>query len=187
MLEVGSREVTGPAAAAFPDADYTGFDFHPGRNVDVVGDAHRLTSYFPSERKFDLIFSLACFQHFAMPWVVADQMVRLLKTGGTLYVETHFSYLSHERPWNFFQFSDMGLRVLFPPAMGMECIEAGFSNPMVGRFSALADPGLRLKPVPRLYCHSEYLGRKTRDVPGFERSQVSMDDVVGGTVYPKPS
>jgi hypothetical protein len=33
--------------------------------------------------------------------------------GGVLFVETHFSFSSHERPWHFFQFSDMALRVLF--------------------------------------------------------------------------
>jgi hypothetical protein len=41
ILEVGSREVTGQSEArkAFAAATYVGFDFHPGENVDVVGDA----------------------------------------------------------------------------------------------------------------------------------------------------
>jgi hypothetical protein len=62
-----------------------------------------------------------------MPWLVATEIAKLLKVGGVLFVETHFSFSSHERPWHFFQFSDMALRVLFSPALGMECIEAGMS------------------------------------------------------------
>src|SRR5688572_3474953 len=48
ILEVGSREVTGPSNARkeFSKAKYVGFDFYPGKNVDVVGDAHKLSSYF---------------------------------------------------------------------------------------------------------------------------------------------
>jgi hypothetical protein len=101
ILEVGSREVTGPSAGRqmFTKAEYIGFDYYPGKNVDVVGDAHRLSSYFPPGEKFDIIYSSACFEHFAMPWVVAVEIAKLLNI------------------------------LLFSPALGFECIEAGFSNP----------------------------------------------------------
>ncbi|MGD0800598.1 MAG: class I SAM-dependent methyltransferase, partial [Terracidiphilus sp.] len=133
ILEIGSREVTGKSDARnrFSNAEYVGFDFYPGPNVDVVGDAHKLSSYFV-DQKFDLIYSSAVFEHLAMPWVVATEITKLLKLGGIIFVETHLSYGSHERPWHFFQFSDMALKVLFSPSLGIECIEAGASNPMVG-------------------------------------------------------
>jgi hypothetical protein len=78
------------------------------------------------------------------------------------------------------------LRVLFSSALGFECIEAGMSNPIVGRFSAFADEYLRYKPIRGLYCHSEYLGRKVRDVPSFNWNQVDLSEVVSGTTYPAP-
>jgi SAM-dependent methyltransferase len=190
ILEIGSREVTGPSDARrhFANSEYIGFDYYPGDNVDVVGDAHRLSTYFPSGEQFDLIYSSACFEHFAMPWLVAEQIARMLKVGGLLFVETHFSFAAHERPWNFFQFSDMGLRVLFSSALGFECIEAGMSNPIVGRFSALADEDLKYRPIRGLYCHSEYLGRKVREVTSFDWGNVDMAELVAGTTYraPKP-
>jgi SAM-dependent methyltransferase len=188
VLEVGSREVTGPSKARqlFSKAEYIGFDFYPGNNVDVVGDAHKLSSYFKQSERFDLIYSSACFEHFAMPWVVAIEIAKLLKTGGIVFVETHFSFSSHERPWNFFQFSDMGLRVLFPEALGFECIEAGMSNPIVGRFSASADEYLRYGPVHGLFCHSEYLGRKVRHVESIDWTSLDLASVIGDTKYPKP-
>lgn len=45
ILEIGSREVTGASSARklFFNAKYVGFDYYPGPNVDVVGDAHKLS------------------------------------------------------------------------------------------------------------------------------------------------
>jgi SAM-dependent methyltransferase len=188
ILEIGSREVTGVSFARekFTQAEYVGFDYYPGNNVDVVGDAHKLSSYFKEGEQFDFIYSCACFEHFAMPWVVSAEIAKMLKIGGYLFVETHFSFSSHERPWHFFQFSDMALKVLFSEALGFECLEAGLSNPIVGRFSSLADPYLRNKPVTGLYCHSEYLGRKVREVKNFDWNQIDLESVVGETKYPAP-
>ena len=188
VLEIGSREVTGSSNARkeFAKAEYVGFDYYPGNNVDVVGDAHKLSSYFKDGEQFDLIYSSACFEHFAMPWIVAVEIAKLLKVGGLVFVETHFSFSSHERPWHFFQFSDMALKVLFSEALGFECVEAGMSNPIVGRFSSLADSYLKNTPVGGLYCHSEYLGRKTRNVDRFDWAQIDLAGVVDQTKYPQP-
>jgi len=189
ILEIGSREVTGPSSARnkFDQAEYIGFDYYPGKNVDIVGDAHQLSSYFKVDEKFDIIYSSACFEHFAMPWIVAIEISKMLKVGGIVFVETHFSFSSHERPWHFFQFSDMALRILFSKALGFECIEAGMSNPIVGRFSSLADEYLKNKKVAGLYCHSEYLGQKIRNVENFDWKTVDLIDVIGGTKYPAPN
>lgn len=145
-----------------------------------------LSTYFNKDEKFDIIYSSACFEHFAMPWIVATEIAKLLKVGGLIFVETHFSFSAHERPWNFFQFSDMGLKTLFSPALGFECIEVGMSNPIVGRFSSLADDYLKLKPVVGLYCHVEFFGKKIREVENFRWENVNLNEVVGSTKYPEP-
>ncbi|HEX8334837.1 MAG TPA: methyltransferase domain-containing protein [Segetibacter sp.] len=188
ILEIGSREVTGKSNARreFSNAEYVGFDYYPGANVDVVGDAHKLSTYFGETERFDIIYSSSCFEHFAMPWVVATEIAKLLKVGGFVFIETHFSFASHERPWNFFQFSDMALKTLFSPVLGFECIEAGMSNPMVGRFSSLADKYLRNRTIRGLYCHSAYLGKKTADMNDFKWDKVNLNEVVGETEYPAP-
>lgn len=187
VLEIGSRNVTGANLRAhFSDAKYVGFDIYPGENVDIVGDVHRLSEYFDDSEKFDLIFSSAVFEHLHMPWVVAEQIQKLLKVGGYVFIETHFSYLSHERPWHFFQFSDMGLRALFNDALGFDLIESGMSNPMVGYFAHNADDYLKYISVNELYCHSEILCRKRSDVEGFDWKKVDLDQIVSGTRYPAP-
>lgn len=188
ILEIGSREVTGKNNArttTFSEATYVGFDYYPGDNVDVVGDVHKLSSYFDEDEKFDIIYSLACFEHFAMPWVVAEEINKLLKVGGYVAIVTHFSFSSHERPWHFFQYSDMGLKALFSPAMGFHCVDAGMSNPIVGRFSELSEECLRGQIVSGLYCHSSFLGIKTKDVKDFSWRDISLEEIVGGTKYPE--
>jgi hypothetical protein len=188
ILEIGSREVTGRSEARmrFRDATYVGFDYYPGPNVDVVGDAHSLSSYFNESEKFDIIYSSACFEHFAMPWLVAGEIAKLLNVGGLVFIETHFAFSSHERPWHFFHFTDLGLKALFSPALGFECIEAGMSNPLVARFSRFAERHLRFRPLSHLYAHSEYLGRKTRHVENINWNKLDLSDVVNGTEYPEP-
>ena len=77
VLEIGSREVVNSSLRGrFKHAEYVGFDYYPGPNVDVVGDIHKLSSYF--DKKFDLIFSSAVFEHLAMPWVAAEEISKLL-------------------------------------------------------------------------------------------------------------
>jgi len=120
-----------------------------------------------------------------MPWIVAVEIAKLLKVRGFVFVETHFSFSSHERPWMFFQFSDMGLKILFSEALGFECIDSGMSNPIVGRFSSLADKYLRNTPVTGLYCHSEYFGKKVKDCMNFDWSKVSLVELLGEIKYPK--
>lgn len=188
ILEVGSREVTGKSKARqnFSKADYIGFDFYEGKNVDVVGDAHKLSTYF--DEKFDVIYSSAVFEHLAMPWIASFEIAKCLKVGGIVCITTHFSYSSHERPWHFFQFSDMALKVLFPAELGFECIEAGVSNSIVGRFSSkVQDTELAYQNVTGLYCHSTLLARKVTETPeNFDWKNLNLNDVTGNTLYPKP-
>ena len=78
----------------------------------------------------------------------------------------------------------MALRALFSPALGINCIEAGFSNPIIGRFSSLADDYLRFANVPKLYCHSNFFGEKIIDVEDFSWENASMEEITNSTLYP---
>ena len=186
ILEVGSRVVTGENFRSnFNQANYVGFDFYPGENVDVVGDAHKLSRYFP-DKKFDLVFSSAVFEHLYAPWLVSEQISKVLKIGGTAFIETHFSFSAHERPWNFFQFSDQGLKVLFNKELGFEVIDVGMSNPIGGYFSPRSSSYLRFRPVRELYCHSEIMVKKISDCHSIDWAEIDLDMLVEGTRYPKP-
>lgn len=185
ILEVGSRRVSGYVKDNFKNANYTGFDYYSGENVDVVGDAHQLSRYF--DKKFDLIFSSAVFEHLAMPWVASLEMIKLLKPNGYIFIEAHYSFSSHERPWHFFQFSENALHVLFPEKFGIKCIKKGCSNLIKGEFSEKSSDYLKGGIVTGLYCHTEFLGQKVKEAEGeLSWNNILLEEVVGSTKYPSP-
>ncbi|MEP0912054.1 class I SAM-dependent methyltransferase [Leptolyngbya sp. GB1-A1] len=143
VLEIGSRVVVRGSSSKrslFPNAaSYTGFDYYPDENTDVVGDAHHLSQYF-GEQKFDAVFSCFVFEHLAMPWLVAREINKVLKVGGLTFHTTHNAWPIHEEPWDFWRFSDEALKVLFSPALGFQVIKAGYFEPVRMHF-AESNPG----------------------------------------------
>jgi SAM-dependent methyltransferase len=143
MLEIGSRARSGIVRRSlFPDTmEYVGFDIVAGPNVDVVGDAHRLSEYFPAGH-FDAAFSVSVWEHLAMPWKVSLELNRVLKTGGIAMINTHQSWPSHEEPWDYFRFSEYAWPPLFNAATGFEILASGMGMPAVIA-SALAVPHIQ--------------------------------------------
>jgi SAM-dependent methyltransferase len=189
VLEIGSRIVSQGSCSKrpmFPGAkSYTGFDIYPDSNTDVVGDAHKLSQYFRDE-KFDAIFSLSVFEHLAMPWVVAREINRVLETGGITFHSTHFSWPIHERPWDFFRFSDEGLKILFPPVMGYKIIKSGLFSPLRLYLDRIG-PGQESLPFERGFGGASILAEKIfeADLEKF-RWNTTLDEILDNdSHYPK--
>jgi len=64
-----------------------------------------------------------------MPWVVAAEINKVLKIGGLTFHSTHFAFPVHERPWDFWRYTDQALRILFSPPLGFEVIKCAFDTP----------------------------------------------------------
>jgi hypothetical protein len=165
VLEIGSRIVVPGSVskrALFPHAaSYTGFDFYYDGNTDVVGDAHQLSSYFTE--RFDAVFSLAVFEHLAMPWVVAVEINNVLKLGGITCHQTHFTFPLHEQPADYWRFSDQGLRAIFSPVAGFEDVECEFTDPASLHPVSRAFDHLHLPSQPA-FIQVAAFARKTREV-----------------------
>jgi SAM-dependent methyltransferase len=189
VLELGSRSVVSDALwrKVIPNCNYVGFDVLSGRNVDVVGDIHKLSTYFEGQT-FDFVMAFAVFEHLSMPWIAAEEISKVLAIGGHVVIETHFSYSEHELPWHFFQFNANALEVIFCPELGFELVDSGLDSPIVGRFSHAADPYLRGKIVPELYCHSSIIVKKVRhvDFTSFDWRSI-IDRLASSSMYPLDS
>jgi hypothetical protein len=189
VLEIGSRVVSPGSSSKrvfFPGArSYTGFDYYPDANTDVVGDAHKLAQYFGAQR-FDAIFSLSVFEHLAMPWVVAMEINKLLEVGGLTYHASHFAWPLHEAPWDFWRFSDEGLKVLFSPALGFEVVKAGLFSPMRLYLDQVV-PAQEMMPFYPAFGGVAILARKVAELDQSQfRWDTDVPAVVGGSHYPQP-
>lgn len=130
VLEIGSRARSGIIRRdQFAGKQYTGIDILEGPNVDVVGDAHSLSSYFAPD-SFDAIFSMSTFEHLAMPWKVAIELNKVLRVGGVAYFGTHQALGMHDMPWDFWRFSDTAWDSLFNEFTGFRKVGAFLGGPM---------------------------------------------------------
>lgn len=115
VLEVGSRGTrVDPRFTA--GARYVGFDLHPGANVDVAGDAHALSSYFPEP--FDALYAISTIEHLAMPWRFVAEANAVLRDGGLLFLATHHAWPLHAQPWDFWRFSPSAFELLLRAETG---------------------------------------------------------------------
>lgn len=193
VLEIGSRIVSPGSSSKrslFPNAaSYTGFDYYPDANTDVVGDAHQLSKYF-GDRKFDAIFSISVFEHLAMPWVVAQEINRVLEVGGITFHGTHNAWPIHEQPWDFWRFSDEALKVLFSPAIGFETIKAGYFEPVRIYFAeSRSGTGQETVPTVDAFGGVAILSRKVANGnPNRFCWNATVGEIIGAeTHYPSPA
>ncbi|HMK89894.1 MAG TPA: methyltransferase domain-containing protein [Methylocystis sp.] len=122
LLDIGGRDRSRVGKRViFPPAETTVLDVIAADGVDVVGDAHRLSDYFPSGA-FDAVYSCAVFEHLLMPWKVAIEMNHILKVGGIGLVQTHQTIGMHDLPWDFWRFSSDCWDAIFNKRTGFKII-----------------------------------------------------------------
>jgi SAM-dependent methyltransferase len=170
VLTIGGRLATGTdldkVRERFGGRTVFNVDIHPGLNVDVVGDVHRLSRFF-RPGSFAAAVSASLLEHVVAPWLVAAELNRVLAEGALVLQVAPTTWPEHATPNDFWRFTAGGLAVLFGPATGFEVIEAG------GTRVARVHPGPQWRkghldmPTVPASDHSFVLARKTREVqPG---------------------
>lgn len=113
-------------------SSYTTFDLIPGPKIDVVGNA--LMSPFDDEI-FDTVVCTQVFEHVEEPWIMAKEIGRLVRKGGTVIITAPFMQPFHPDPSDFFRYTKVGLESLFIRE-GFDIIESGTYGKA---FSVIAD------------------------------------------------
>ena len=86
------------------------FDRNPkAGKLDIIGDAHFLPFRNDS---LDVVYSIAVLEHVKKPWIVAEEIFRVLRSGGHVVVELPFLNVIHDDQ-DYFRFTDKGIRSLF--------------------------------------------------------------------------
>jgi len=119
-LEVGSKDygTTQPLQQVLKhEGPYTRVDMQDGPHVDVVLD---LT--IPFEQidarlngvRFGTIFCLSVLEHCRQPFVMSENLVRLLAPGGKICLSVPFAWKCHGYPSDYWRFTPEGVQLLFP-------------------------------------------------------------------------
>jgi len=104
VLDVGSYDVNGTLKPLFAKDswEYHGLDIEEGKNVDIVGDLYK----FPIKANtYDVIVSTSCFEHVKFFWQTFNEMCRVLKKGGLIYICAPSTGVYHKYPvdcWRFY-------------------------------------------------------------------------------------
>lgn len=106
-------------------------DLNFGPGVDFAADV----SDMPFENdSFDLVLCTQVLEHVKDPQKVCNELARVVKPGGYVFLTTPQSSPLHNLPWNFFNFTNLGLRLLFD-ASGLTVMR---EQPQGGHFALLA-------------------------------------------------
>ena len=108
--------------------EYLGTDIESGQDVDIVADVHKLSNFTGIEQ-FDVIISCSTFEHFKYPHLAAHEIMKVLRLGGLLFIQTHQTYPLHNYPHDYFRFSREALKGLFGTKMGFNVISTDYEFP----------------------------------------------------------
>ena len=123
ILDIGGRDRSQRTIKeSFPNAEYIVVDIVAGENVDVVADAHQLSSVFENSY-FDFVISASVFEHLLMPWKVALEINKVLRPGGSLWISSHQTVGLHDSPWDYWRFSRDSWAGIFNINTGFEIVE----------------------------------------------------------------
>ncbi len=134
VLELGTRQSVPGRSTMHRDwvphaFEFIGTDIQGGPDVDVVADVHSVSRVVGEER-FDVILSCSTFEHFKYPTLAAHELMKALKVGGLLYLQTHQSFPLHAHPSDYFRFSQEALASLFGTTMGFHVVATNYDFPV---------------------------------------------------------
>lgn len=117
VLDAGAGQ--GRFKADFAHARYVGVDLAVGdvgwdySNLDAISN---LTDLPFKESSFDAVLCTQVLEHVPEPQQVIDEIARVLKPGGRLFLSAPQSWCQHQKPYDYFRYTSFGLAHLFKKA-----------------------------------------------------------------------
>ncbi|MFH1971879.1 MAG: class I SAM-dependent methyltransferase [archaeon] len=79
-------------------------------NIDEVADIMNLKYV---DNSFDFIICNNVFEHLSDPNKAANEIYRVLKQNGEVFIVTPFLFPLHDEPFDFFRYTSEGLKIIF--------------------------------------------------------------------------
>lgn len=103
-------------------ANYIATDVFPNENIDIVCDVEKSPL---KDGEFDTVICTQVLEHTKHPWLVAQEIYRILKKDGIIIVTAPFLVPYHPDPEDNYRFTPSGMETLFKDA-GFKILEADF-------------------------------------------------------------
>jgi SAM-dependent methyltransferase len=137
------------AHSRYESTDITAGFSMPGQRHSYLSELHHMPV---RDGAYDIVINTQVLEHVEFPQQVVNELFRVLKPGGRLFLTTPQSWGIHMAPYHFFNFTRYGLESLFKNA-GFEIHSI---DPLGGIFWNLAKI---ISKLPR-YIISEHLRKK---------------------------
>lgn len=121
VLDLGAGTVKYKSILMKNAEEYVACDSKKHENIDTICDVKNLV--FPPE-SFDTVISTQVFEHVDNPFIVAQEIKKVLKTSGNAIITAPFMFPFHADPKDNFRFSREGLEEIFK-SIGFEIIDSG--------------------------------------------------------------
>ena len=115
VLEIGSKNYgsTSSLRDYYTTNEYIGVDLEDGDGVDMVLDLESGIGELHEEH-FQLGVCCSVLEHVARPWIMSENITRLIAKGGYLFMSVPWVWRFHAYPDDFYRFSYRGIEALFP-------------------------------------------------------------------------
>ena len=125
-----------PYRGLFAHARYETADFLAVKGKKYVAPDYvcDLVEIPVEDARFDHVLLTQVLEHIPEPARVVAELHRVLKPGGTLWLTAPLFYAEHERPYDFFRYTQFGLRHLLESA-GFEVLELDWMEGYLGTLS----------------------------------------------------
>ncbi|MFK3725682.1 rhamnan synthesis F family protein [Pseudomonas monteilii] len=104
VVDIGAQDVNGSIKDVCPEEyQYIGVDFVEGKGVDVILDDPYALPF--EDESIDAIVCSSCFEHSDMFWLVFNEILRILKPTGLVYINAPSNGYIHRYPvdcWRFY-------------------------------------------------------------------------------------
>lgn len=107
ILNVGSGGEIYEHIRRIANAEIVQTDIDPERKPDIVADVCDMNMF--ADGTFDYVFMSEVLEHVKTPQEGVNEVHRVLKPGGTLYLSTPFIFPLHDEPYDFYRYTKYGL------------------------------------------------------------------------------
>lgn len=126
IIDIGSLDINGSYRELFDNKlwEYIGIDIKEGDNVDVVLEKHFNLPF--DDKSIDVVISGQAIEHMSHPWLMMEEIGRVLKKNGFCCMVVPSAGCFHEEK-DYWRVFPEGMRV-FAEIAGLQIIDLGSSG-----------------------------------------------------------